>query len=144
NLNRPSTKLALTSVPARPGPDGVVAGMPRPDPSAQTMPHVPVLLAEVLEALAPLPEARIIDGTFGAGGYSRALLEAGASVTAIDRDPNVRPFAENLAAEFPSRFNFVAGTFAELDQLAGGPVDGVVLDIGVSSMQLDEPDRGFS
>ncbi len=118
--------------------------MPRPDPSAQTMPHVPVLLAEVLEALAPLPEARIIDGTFGAGGYSRALLEAGASVTAIDRDPNVRPFAERLAAEFPSRFNFVAGTFAELDQLAGGPVDGVVLDIGVSSMQLDEPDRGFS
>jgi 16S rRNA (cytosine1402-N4)-methyltransferase len=118
--------------------------MPKPDDSAQPMPHVPVLLAEVLEALAPLPGARIVDGTFGAGGYSRALLEAGASVTAIDRDPSVRPFADALGREFPSQFNFVAGTFAELDQLATRPVDGVVLDIGVSSMQLDEADRGFS
>jgi 16S rRNA (cytosine1402-N4)-methyltransferase len=118
--------------------------MPKPDDSAQPMPHVPVLLAEVLEALAPLPGARIVDGTFGAGGYSRALLEGGATVTAIDRDPSVRPFADALTSEFPSRFNFVAGTFAELDELASGPVDGVVLDIGVSSMQLDEADRGFS
>ena len=118
--------------------------MPKPDDSAPSVPHVPVLLAEVLEALAPLPGARIVDGTFGAGGYSRALLEAGASVIAIDRDPSVRRFADALSAEFPSRFNFVAGTFAELDQLVAGPVDGVVLDIGVSSMQLDQPDRGFS
>lgn len=118
--------------------------MSRPDASEQNAPHVPVLLAEVLEALAPLPHAHIVDGTFGAGGYSRALLEAGASVTAIDRDPNVRPFADALATEFPSRFKFVAGTFSELDQLAARPVDGVVLDIGVSSMQLDEADRGFS
>jgi 16S rRNA (cytosine1402-N4)-methyltransferase len=72
------------------------------------------------------------------------MLEAGASVIAIDRDPNVRPFADALAAEFPSRFSFVAGAFAELDELATGPVDGVVLDIGVSSMQLDEAGRGFS
>jgi 16S rRNA (cytosine1402-N4)-methyltransferase len=118
--------------------------MPRPVGSEQNAPHVPVLLAEVLDALVPLPEAHIVDGTFGAGGYSRALLEAGATVTAIDRDPNVQPFAEALAAEFPSRFKFVAGAFAELDQLATRPVDGVVLDIGVSSMQLDEADRGFS
>ncbi len=118
--------------------------MPKPDDSAPTVPHVPVLLAEVLEALSPVSGAHIVDGTFGAGGYSRALLEAGASVTAIDRDPNVRPFAEALGAEFGSRFNFVAGTFAELDQLATPPVDGVVLDIGVSSMQLDEAGRGFS
>ena len=118
--------------------------MPKPDDSAPTVPHVPVLLAEVLEALSPVSGAHIVDGTFGAGGYSRALLEAGASVTAIDRDPSVLAFAEALAAQFPSRFNFVAGTFAELDQLAAPPVDGVVLDIGVSSMQLDEAGRGFS
>ena len=118
--------------------------MPKPDDSAPPVPHVPVLLAEVLEALAPLPAAHIVDGTFGAGGYTRALLEAGASVTAIDRDPSVRPFADALSAEFSSRFNFVAGTFAELDQLVTGPVDGVVLDIGVSSMQLDQSERGFS
>ncbi|HEX4298549.1 MAG TPA: 16S rRNA (cytosine(1402)-N(4))-methyltransferase RsmH [Devosia sp.] len=111
--------------------------------SEQRAPHVPVLLAEVLAALAPLEGCRIVDGTFGAGGYSRALLEAGASVVGIDRDPQVAPFAEALKAEFPNRFSFVAGAFAELDELAG-PVDGVVLDIGVSSMQLDEPGRGFS
>jgi 16S rRNA (cytosine1402-N4)-methyltransferase len=118
--------------------------MAKPVASAQDKPHVPVLLAEVLDALAPLDGARIVDGTFGAGGYSRAMLEAGASVIGIDRDPNVRPFADALAAEFPSRFSFVAGAFAELDELATGPVDGVVLDIGVSSMQLDEAGRGFS
>src|SRR3569833_2961621 len=118
--------------------------MGKPEASDQPGPHVPVLLAEVLEALAPLDGARIVDGTFGAGGYSRALLNAGASVVAIDRDPSVKPFADTLSAEFPSRFSFVAGAFAELDQLAAGPIDGVVLDIGVSSMQLDEADRGFS
>jgi len=118
--------------------------MSRPDDSVQQAPHMPVLLAEVLEALAPLEGARIVDGTFGAGGYSRALLAAGASVTAIDRDPSVAPFARALESEFPSRFRFVAGRFAELDRLAAGPVDGVVLDIGVSSMQLDEAARGFS
>ncbi len=112
--------------------------------SEQSAPHLPVLLSEVLAALAPLEGARIVDGTFGAGGYSRALLAAGASVTAIDRDPSVRVFADGLVAEFPSRFRFVAGTFAELDQLADRPVDGVVLDIGVSSMQLDQAERGFS
>ena len=118
--------------------------MSKPDASEQHVPHVPVLLDEVLEALAPLENAHIVDGTFGAGGYSQALLAAGASVTAIDRDPSVRPFADALAAQFPSRFRFVAGRFGELDQLAERPVDGVVLDIGVSSMQLDLPERGFS
>jgi 16S rRNA (cytosine1402-N4)-methyltransferase len=118
--------------------------MATPDASEQNVPHVPVLLAEVLAALSPLPGATILDGTFGAGGYSRALLEAGASVVAIDRDPSVVPYANALKAEFASRFTFVAGTFAELDRLAPGPVDGVVLDIGVSSMQLDQAERGFS
>ena len=118
--------------------------MAKPVASEQDAPHVPVLLDEVLAALAPLDGARIVDGTFGAGGYSRALLNAGAMVIGIDRDPNVKPFADRLAAEFPSRFSFVHGAFAELDQLATGPIDGVVLDIGVSSMQLDEANRGFS
>lgn len=118
--------------------------MAQPVASEQSAPHVPVLLAEVLAALVPLEGARIVDGTFGAGGYSRALLQAGARVVGVDRDPSVRVYAEALAAEFPSRFSFVPGTFARLDELAGGPVDGVVLDIGVSSMQLDEPGRGFS
>lgn len=118
--------------------------MAKPVASEQSAPHVPVLLAEVLRALAPLDGARIVDGTFGAGGYSRAMLEAGASVVAIDRDSSVQPFADALATEFPSRFSFVAGAFADLDELADGPVDGVVLDIGVSSMQLDQAERGFS
>lgn len=122
----------------------LVWSMSRAEGSTNEAPHVPVLLDEVLEALSPLAHARILDGTFGAGGYSRALLAAGASVIAIDRDPNVLPHAERLAADFPGRFEFVAGTFSDLDDLAGGPVDGVVLDIGVSSMQIDEAVRGFS
>lgn len=117
-----------------------------PDSTETSAPHLPVLLSEVLAALSPVAGARILDGTFGAGGYSRALLDAGASVIAIDRDPNVRPHADALTADFPGRFTFVPGTFSMLDTLAEGqgPVDGVVLDIGVSSMQLDEAERGFS
>lgn len=115
-----------------------------PEGSAQVTPHVPVLLEEVLAALAPVAGARILDGTFGAGGYSTALLEAGATVVAIDRDPTVAPHVARLEQRFGDRFRFVPGTFSDLDELAGGPVDGVVLDIGVSSMQLDQADRGFS
>lgn len=112
------------------------------EPSA---PHVPVLLAEVLESFGDLHGRTILDGTFGAGGYSRAMLEAGASVVAIDRDPSVRPMADALGREFAQRFWFVQGTFGRLDELAAGrKVDGIVLDIGVSSMQLDQPERGFS
>jgi 16S rRNA (cytosine1402-N4)-methyltransferase len=113
-------------------------------PETPEIPHLPVLLDEVLAALEPLDGARIVDGTFGAGGYSRALLARGANVIAIDRDPNVIRYADALSADYPGRFQFVPGVFAELDDLAGQPVDGVVLDIGVSSMQLDEADRGFS
>src|SRR3569623_2963411 len=97
------------------------ATMGKPEASDQG-PHVPVLLAEVLEALAPLEGARIVDGTYGAGGNSRALLNAGASVVAIDRDPSVKSFADTLSAEFPSRFSFVAGAFADLGKLAAGPI----------------------
>jgi 16S rRNA (cytosine1402-N4)-methyltransferase len=109
-------------------------------------PHLPVLLEEVLSALSPVAGCRIVDGTFGAGGYSRALLEAGATVIGIDRDPSVAPHVEALKAAFPDRFTFVPGTFSELDMLVAGhgPVDAVVLDIGVSSMQLDQAERGFS
>lgn len=107
-----------------------------------TSSHVPVLLDEVVDALQPRAGKVLVDGTFGAGGYARALLRAGASVIAFDRDPSARKFAEGLPAD---RFRLVEGRFSELDRETGeGAVDGVVLDIGVSSMQLDEAERGFS
>ncbi|MCS6760835.1 MAG: 16S rRNA (cytosine(1402)-N(4))-methyltransferase RsmH [Candidatus Devosia symbiotica] len=116
------------------------------DTNAQAGPHLPVLMDEVLAAFAPIDGKRIVDGTFGAGGYSRALFEAGASVIAIDRDPSVQPFADALQAEFGDRFIFMSGRFSELDILATthAPIDGVVLDIGMSSIQLDQAERGFS
>jgi len=105
-------------------------------------PHVSVLLNEVLEALAPGPGKIIVDGTFGAGGYTRAFLDAGAKVVAFDRDPSARRFAEGLD---PTRFRLVEARFSEMDaELGEGSVDGVALDLGVSSMQLDEAERGFS
>lgn len=117
-----------------------------PETDVQGGPHVPVLLEEVLSALSPVAGRRVVDGTFGAGGYSRALLEAGAHVIGIDRDPSVAPHVEALTQTFPDHFRFIAGTFSELDTLVAdhGPVDAVVLDIGVSSMQLDQAERGFS
>ena len=105
-------------------------------------PHVPVLLDEVVAALAPKPGQTIVDGTFGAGGYSRAILASGAGVIAFDRDPTARAYADGLP---PDRFRLVERRFSELaDEVGEGAVDGVVLDIGVSSMQLDEAERGFS
>ncbi len=107
--------------------------------------HVPVMLAEVLEALAPLEGAVFIDGTFGAGGYTRALLEAGAArVIAIDRDPEAVARGRLWAPVYGDRLEIVEGPFGLLDELAGRRVDGVVLDIGVSSMQIDAAGRGFS
>jgi len=107
-----------------------------------TSPHAPVLLDEVVDAMQPRAGQTLVDGTFGAGGYSRALLAAGASVVAFDRDPTARRFAEGLPAD---RFRLVERRFSELDAETGeGCVDGVVFDIGVSSMQLDEAERGFS
>jgi 16S rRNA (cytosine1402-N4)-methyltransferase len=105
--------------------------------------HIPVLLGEVLDALALKKGDRIIDGTFGAGGYSRAILEAGAEVIAIDRDPDAIAAGRALEAESNGRLRLVQAPFSTLDQ-HGEEVDGVVLDIGVSSMQLDEAGRGFS
>ena len=105
-------------------------------------PHVPVLVAEVLESLDPKPGELIVDGTFGAGGYARAILATGAKVVGFDRDPTVRRFA----AGFPQdRFRLVEARFSEMDaELGEGGADGVALDLGVSSMQLDQPERGFS
>lgn len=105
-------------------------------------PHVPVLLQEVVDALQPRAGETIVDGTFGAGGYSRALLAAGSSIIAFDRDPSAAVFAQGLPAD---RFRLIERRFSELDEVTGeGAVDGVVLDIGVSSMQLDQAERGFS
>jgi 16S rRNA (cytosine1402-N4)-methyltransferase len=105
-------------------------------------PHIPVLLNEVVDAMQPAAGKTLVDGTFGAGGYTRALLDKGASVIAFDRDPTAAKFADGLPA---NRFRLVERRFSELaDETGDGAVDGVVLDIGVSSMQLDEAERGFS
>lgn len=107
-------------------------------------PHIPVLLKPLLRAVTPV-EGIWLDGTFGAGGYARGLLEAGADcVIGVDRDPSVFAMAEAWRGSYGDRLRLVEGTFSELDTLAGGPLDGVVLDLGVSSMQLDQAERGFS
>ena len=107
------------------------------------MNHTPVLLNEVIAALAPAPGMRMIDCTYGAGGYTRAIISHGAEVMAIDQDPNVI-----AQASPPNGAKLVQGKFADLADIANrenfSPVDGVVFDIGVSSMQLDEAERGFS
>ena len=105
--------------------------------------HIPVLLGEVIAALQPAEGQTIVDGTFGAGGYTRALLEAGASVVAIDRDPDAIEAGRALEKETGERLTLVHGPFSHLDE-AVAEADGVVLDIGVSSMQIDEAGRGFS
>ena len=111
-------------------------------------PHIPVLLPEVLDALAIEPGERHVDATFGAGGYTRAMLAAGAAVIAFDRDPDAVATGEALAGEADGRLTMVAepfGGMAEaLERLGAVPVDGVTMDIGVSSMQLDQAERGFS
>jgi 16S rRNA (cytosine1402-N4)-methyltransferase len=111
--------------------------------------HRPVLLAEVLRLLAPRDGGIYVDGTFGAGGYSRAILEAAdCRVFGIDRDPRAIADGVSLARRFAGRLTLVEGRFGEMvDLLAAEGVaaaDGVALDLGVSSMQLDEAERGFS
>ena len=107
-------------------------------------PHIPVLLAPLLRATAPIGGVWL-DGTFGAGGYARGLLDAGADlVIGVDRDPSVFRMAEEWRGQYGDRLRLVEGTFSDMDVLAGQPLDGVVLDLGVSSMQLDQADRGFS
>ncbi|MFY0690854.1 MAG: 16S rRNA (cytosine(1402)-N(4))-methyltransferase RsmH [Paracoccaceae bacterium] len=108
-------------------------------------PHLPVLIDAILENVDC--SGTWLDGTFGAGGYSRAFLEAGSDrVIGIDRDPMVFDMAQGWAAEYGDRLTLIKGEFADLDRLAQDflPLDGVVLDLGVSSMQLDQAERGFS
>ena len=112
--------------------------------------HVPVLVSEVLESLAPKDGEIYIDGTFGAGGYTRAILgSANCKVLALDRDPNAVRAAAQLINQAPGRLNVVEAPFSQLEDIAGTELsgerpDGIVLDIGVSSMQLDQAERGFS
>ena len=106
--------------------------------------HIPVMLDEVLDALQPRAGAFYIDGTFGGGGYARAILEAAdCRVLGIDRDPDAIARGKALVSHFGGRLTLAHGSFAEMDTLADES-DGVVLDIGVSSFQFDEPERGFS
>ncbi len=117
-----------------------------PDAAA---PHVPVLLDEVIAALAVVPGETHVDGTFGAGGYTKAILDKGAArVFAFDRDPEAIRYGETLAASSGGRLALVPERFSRMRQALAArqvdAVDGVTLDIGVSSMQLDRPERGFS
>lgn len=111
-------------------------------------PHASVLLDEVIEALAPRAGDVIIDATFGAGGYTRAILATGATVIALDRDPTVQLHADAVANDYPGKFQLVRTPFSGLAEAFAGTgearLDGVVFDIGVSSMQLDQAERGFS
>ncbi|MEN0079276.1 MAG: 16S rRNA (cytosine(1402)-N(4))-methyltransferase RsmH [Pseudomonadota bacterium] len=116
--------------------------------SASAAPHIPVLLGPLLRAVNPAG-GLWLDATFGAGGYARGLLDAGAAaVIAVDRDPLAFELAEGWAADYGARLLPAPGLFGALDQLAAGlghkELDGVVMDLGVSSMQLDRPERGFS
>ncbi len=121
-----------------------MAADPGPNPG-----HVPVMLAEVLHALAPRDGATYLDGTFGGGGYARAILQAaGCTLYATDRDPDAIARGAALVAAFAPRLRLVEGRFGEMVELMAergvAQLDGVVLDLGVSSFQLDQAERGFS
>ena len=111
--------------------------------------HVPVLAREVVDALQPRDGGRYLDGTFGAGGYATAMLDrADCQVIAIDRDPDAIAAGQALAERYPSRLLLIEGRFGDMAELLEAEgvreVDGVALDLGVSSMQFDQPERGFS
>lgn len=131
------------------------AGESGPDP-VSTAPHVPVMLERCLDALAIVPDEWLIDGTFGAGGHTRALLARGAKVLGIDQDPRALAHVDALRQDLrqagvsdpAERFRFVSGNFRDLAahrcEARLPSVHGVLLDLGVSSMQLDEGERGFA
>lgn len=113
-------------------------------------PHIPVMLNEVLAALKPVADEVYVDGTLGAGGYTRAILDAdkNCKVIAIDRDQTAHDMAARWGSDYAGRLTLVKNSFgnleAALSELAVESVDGIVLDLGVSSMQFDEGERGFS
>ena len=110
-----------------------------------TQRHIPVMLDKVLTYLNPEPQKVYVDATFGFGGYTTAILQkADCKVIAIDRDPSVKDRADELKEKYKSRFDFKQGCFSALKELIDTSVDGIVFDIGVSSMQLDDASRGFS
>ncbi|MGA9797125.1 MAG: 16S rRNA (cytosine(1402)-N(4))-methyltransferase RsmH [Rhizomicrobium sp.] len=111
--------------------------------------HIPVMLSEVIEAMSPRDGAHYIDGTFGGGGYARALLDAtNCKVLGIDRDPDAIARGEAMAAHYPGRLSLGLGAFSQMQMLLGeageSATDGVMLDLGVSSFQIDQAERGFS
>ena len=117
--------------------------------SPDTARHIPVMLPDVLDALQPKPRETYIDGTFGAGGYTRAILEtADCRVVAFDRDPTAIAAGAALVEAFAPRLTLLHRPFGEMaeaiQEIGVEAVDGVVLDIGVSSMQIDQAERGFS
>ncbi|KAF0232317.1 MAG: hypothetical protein FD175_139 [Beijerinckiaceae bacterium] len=120
------------------------------DPNSPAAPHIPVLLTEVLDALDARAGGDFLDGTFGAGGYSRAILDANAKtrVLALDRDPTAIAAGQTVVAAYDGRLTLAETEFSDMEQAAAdagfGLFDGIVLDIGVSSMQLDQAIRGFS
>ncbi len=108
--------------------------------------HKAVLLAETIRLLEPADGRAYLDCTFGGGGHTGALLSSAGNlrVTAIDRDPLAAPRAAAIAEKFGSRFCFVDANFSEIEKAPGAPFDGILMDIGVSSFQLDDAARGFS
>ncbi len=123
--------------------------MPHHEETSAASRHVPVLLREAMELLAPARGGTFVDATFGAGGYARAILRReGTQVVGIDRDPHAIAGGEALAERFGERLKLVHGRFSQMEKLLAPlgieKVDGVVMDLGVSSMQLDEARRGFS
>jgi 16S rRNA (cytosine1402-N4)-methyltransferase len=126
-----------------------MSGAEQTGPVAADHEHIPVLLKEVVETLAPRAGGVYVDGTFGGGGYTAALLDAAACVVwAIDRDPQALERGRALAERYPARLHLVAGRFGDMADLLTArdvtAVDGIALDLGVSSMQIDDRARGFS
>src|SRR5262249_29289706 len=129
------------------GPGRLAALSPRQGPPSLPFVHSTVLRDEVVQLLKPAPGQRVVDATLGGGGHAEVLLAAGAEVIGVDRDPSaIAASRARLAGS--DRFRAVEGRASELESLLGKlellPVDGVLLDLGVSSPQLDTPERGFS
>jgi 16S rRNA (cytosine1402-N4)-methyltransferase len=106
--------------------------------------HAPVMLAEVLAAILPLQGKVIVDGTYGAGGYSNAVLQAGAKVIAFDRDPSAIAAGQAAVQKANGQLTLIEANFSQMREHLKEKVDGIMLDIGVSSMQFDDAERGFS